>query len=420
MTSKTSPGRTPLGISFEDGTRRLLGDPIEVVGRRKGPARRRDTQLSLNDLEIPVKRLLTAEEESCYGQRIQASLARLRALIPQTAAGARLYLQQMERVSVGHQVVVAWFPLRDGIEDDIAAASRHLERARSLAAKSRRTRREEESIARQLRRVEKILRRYPIDPETLLAWAREIAAPSEHDDPLATRERDARIAGLIARVASVVEETRDRLVLPNLRLVLKDVFRFNPTGMRRSDLFQEGILGLHRAVFRYDPTRKTRFSTYATYWIRQSIRKALIDRSRLIRVPQAVQEELRNPESRIDPGEADRVRRVMNETVSMSAGEETDPRDQLSFEAVQDSSHDEEMHLGVVPRAVERALSALNGREREVVRRRFGIGGDRVQTLEEIGVALHLSRERIRQIEREALEKMRKGSELQAVYEDLN
>ena len=191
--------------------------------------------------------------------------------------------------------------------------------------------------------------------------------------------------------------------------------------MKRSDLFQEGILGLHRAVFRYRPEKKTRFSTYATYWIRQSIRKSLIDRAHMVRVPQAVQETLRKPENDMKPEEARRIRRLMRETVSMSAGDDDDPRDRLDYRIVRNkASLDESFHLDVVPEEVAKALQKLTGREREVIRRRFGIDEDRTQTLEEIGVALHLSRERIRQIEREALEKMSHYGSLQAVYEELN
>lgn len=380
--------------------------------------------LSLVDLEIPVKDLLTHKEEIAYGKKIQAAFSRLRKSIPLTALGRELYLRQMTRVSIGAQVVVQWFPLREHLHEDIETVTGILDRARSDAGDksiAQLTKKEgQNGLNRRVDRAVRVLRQYPLDFETLYQWGREIAA-REASNPLALLERERNAVKVTLNSLKTIEESRDLLVLPNLRLVLKDVFRFNPTGMRRSDLFQEGILGLHRAVFRYDPTKKTRFSTYATYWIRQSIRKALIDRSRLIRVPQAVQEELRNPESRIKPDEAIRVRRIMNETVSMSADSDADPRDQVSFEAIRssDGSNDEGFLLGVVPRAVRRALDDLNIREREVVRRRFGLGGDRAQTLEEIGVALHLSRERIRQIEREALEKMKREVDLQAVYEDI-
>ncbi|MGH9361689.1 MAG: sigma-70 family RNA polymerase sigma factor, partial [Thermoanaerobaculia bacterium] len=219
----------------------------------------------------------------------------------------------------------------------------------------------------------------------------------------------------------IMEEARDRLVLPNFRLVLKEVFRYQPVGMKRSDLFQEGILGLHRAVFRFDPTRLTRFSTYATYWIRQAIRKALIDRSRLIRVPQAVQEELRNPDTHLSSEEVERVNRLMRETVSISAGDDDDGDDRRTTGMLGDDGlrADDGLRTGAIPSAVSAALGRLDTREREVIRRRFGLEGEHVQTLEEIGSILHLSRERIRQIEAEALDKMSRSHALQEVYEHL-
>jgi RNA polymerase nonessential primary-like sigma factor len=225
----------------------------------------------------------------------------------------------------------------------------------------------------------------------------------------------------LRRTIEIMESARDKLVLPNFRLILKEVFRYQPSGMKRSDLFQEGILGLHRAVFRFDPGRLTRFSTYATYWIRQAIRKALIDRSRLIRVPQAVQEELRNPDTHLTSDEVQRVRRIMRETVSISAGDDDNPEDRLSLDMIQDSETPvtEKLHTGSIPMAVSRAMTYLDSREREVIRRRFGLEGEHLQTLEEIGTSLHLSRERIRQIETDALKKMSRIQILQEVYDDL-
>jgi RNA polymerase primary sigma factor len=175
-------------------------------------------------------------------------------------------------------------------------------------------------------------------------------------------------------------------------------------------------------VFRFDAKRAIRFSTYATYWIRQSIRKSLIDKSRMIRIPQAIQEELRKPDSTLKPNEAERVRRLMGETILFSYGESDDSNDRFSFEIRDPSSPEfaESIHTGVVPHAVNEALRDLNSRERDVVQRRFGLAGERPQTLEEIGVHLNLSRERIRQIEQEALARMRRSTDLWEVYEDLD
>jgi RNA polymerase primary sigma factor len=266
-----------------------------------------------------------------------------------------------------------------------------------------------------------ILDRYPLDPETLYQWSREIVGTLRGSGPLGKVERFQRIDRILRNVIEVLERERDRLVMPNFRLVLKEVFRYHPTGMKRSDLFQEGILGLHKAVFRFDASRAIRFSTYATYWIRQSIRKSLIDKSRMIRIPQAIQEELRKADSTLKPAEADRVRKLMGETILFSYGESDDSNDRFSFEVRDPTTPElgENLHTGKVPQVVNEALRDLNSRERDVVQRRFGLAGERPQTLEEIGVHLNLSRERIRQIEQEALARMRRCRDLLEVYEDL-
>ncbi len=394
----------------------------------EGPAQGefRGRMLSFSDLEIPVRKLLSHEEEIQLGRKIQNGFRRLRLLLPLCVEGYERYLQEMTQVAIGAHVVVGWFHLREELSRDLERAAALLQEAKRLAALAFRkesgpTAEEKKVIRRVLDPGVEILRRFPLDPEMLFSWSRELGMGRRDPGPLSRLDRDEKVVRLINRNVAAIELARDHLVLPNFRLILKDALRYNPLGMKRSDLFQEGILGLHRAVFRFDPDRKTRFSTYATYWIRQAIRKALIDRSRLIRVPQAVQEELRNPKTKMAPEEVRRVRTVMGETLSMSAGAEDDPRDRLSFEAVRSAapSHDETFYTGTIPEAIDDALKNLSTREREVVRRRFGIGGDRVQTLEEIGVAMHLSRERIRQIEREALAKMKRQDSLQAVYEEM-
>ncbi len=374
---------------------------------------------SLADLEVPVRKLLTAEEEVTLGTSVQRGLRRLRRHLPLSAAGYEIYLQHMLEVIVRDRVVVGWFHLRERMDKDLKKCTDHLVKARGLLNSGSGGR----ESRRRLQKGVKILRKYPLTPEMLYDWSRAALAESRAEDFMRGMECEAKIRRILARSVTDIERARDRLILPNFRLILKEAYRFNPAGMKRSDLFQEGILGLYRAIFRFDPLRKTRFSTYATYWIRQAIRKSLIDRSRLIRIPQAVQENLRDPDSKMKPEEARRVRRVMGGTISMSSGtdSEDDPRDRLEFEAQRQarSEHDESFYLDTIPDEVGRALGRLSGREREIVRRRFGLGGDRVQTLEEIGVALHLSRERIRQIEREALNKMRTQDELQSVYEDM-
>ncbi len=323
----------------------------------------------------------------------------------------------MQEVSEGGTLMFTWLSLRERIQADYAKALRALSRAESLVESDHR-----KALAAYERGV-KVLRTYPLDPETLYQWSRQVSGGKQDLGPLGASPRLQKIARVLKRVVDVVEREREEMVLPNFRLVLKEVFRYHPTGMRRSDLFQEGLVGLQKAVFRYDARRGIRFSTYATYWIRQAIRKALIDKSRMIRVPQAIQEELRKETPSLKHGEADRVKRILSDTVLFSAGESSEADDRFSFD-VRDEAPPagfvRSLHTGRIPRAVGEALETLPNRERDVIQRRFGLLGDRPQTLEEIGNHLQLSRERIRQIEREALERMRRVNQLLEVYEDLD
>lgn len=382
---------------------------------RRGRPRSEISGLSFSDLEIPVKPLLTREQEAQAGTEVKLSLRRLAELLPRHPLGYRRFVARMSEVVMGGGLMFSWLSLRESMASDLKKATKSFERAETLALKDhvKATRAYESGV--------RILRTYPLDPETLYQWSREVADCRLPKGALAKLPRLQKAERLLSRVLEVLEGARDQLVLPNFRLVLKEVFRYHPTGMRRSDLFQEGVLGLHKAVFRYDPDRATRFSTYATYWIRQAIRKSLIDKSRLIRVPQAVQEELRKSESALTPEEADRVRRIMSETMLFSSGESDDSNDRNSFVVKDPSTPElgEQLHMGTIPRAVSDALDGLGTREREVLQRRFGLGGERPQTLEEIGTRMNLSRERIRQIEREALDRMRRLPGLQEVYEDL-
>ncbi len=402
--------------------------PGRFVSRlAKDPSR----SFSLLDLEIPSEPLLNAEEERNLGNAIKSSFRNLTRALPTTIGAYRLFTQRMEGAILREFVPTLWFPLMGRIEKDLEEVLRHLETAEGLAADS------PQLAERALLQGVKVLELYPLDLETKFQWGRSVvsagasvvtaggaaagASLSAGVEPLAGRPRAREALETVREAVRIIASSRDHLVLPNLRLVLKEVFRYRPIGMKHSDLFQEGILGLHRAIFRYDPARLTRFSTYATYWIRQAIRKALIDRSRLIRVPQAVQEELRNPKTHISEGEKNRVRQIMKDAVSISAGDDDSASDHLVPDMLADHGAwaNERLHTGTIPREVSRALVVLDPREREVIRRRFGLSGERTQTLEEIGDVLHLSRERIRQIETEALRKMSRVESLQEVYDDL-
>jgi len=377
------------------------------------------TPLSFSDLQIPVEALLTRDQERRSGTIVRAALARLAVLLPRHPGAYRRFLARMAQVGVGGGTMFSWIALRERMAKDLDRATAALGRAEKRVAS------DPDAAWKELDRGVRALETYPLDPETLYQWAREAVDP-QHErrfarGPMGATPRGRKIHRLLTRVVRRLDYERDRMVLPNLRLVLKEVFRYHPTGMRRSDLFQEGIIGLQKAVFRFDPGHGTRFSTYATYWIRQAIRKSLIDKSRLIRVPQAVQEELRKDRGKLSAAETARVRRIMSETMLFSAAESDDSGDRNSFIVPDPSAAEdtEELHTTKIPGVVAGALKKLGSREREVVLRRFGLDGDPPQTLEDIGRRLNLSRERIRQIEREALTRMREHPELQEAWDVL-
>ena len=374
------------------------------------------TPLSLGDLQVPVRPLLTRDEEWRAGRRVRSCLARLAKLLPRHPEGYRRFLLRMSEVTNGAGPMFAWISFRERMLDDLDRAQSLFDRAGRLIDRRPKLANEvyEEGLS--------ILETYPLDPETLYTWTKEVVTSPRRTQEASffRRKRFQQIDRLLGRTLEILERERDSLILPNFRLVLKDVFRYHPLGMRHSDLFQEGVLGLQKAVFRYDPARGTRFSTYATYWIRQSIRKALIDKSRMIRVPQAVQEELRKDEPSIAENEANRVRRILGDTMLFSFAEsDDDDRNSFTVPDGGNSSLDEALHTDVIPDAVSEALEGLDSRSREVIVRRFGLAGDPPQTLEDIGKRLSLSRERIRQIEREALRRMERVPNLQEVYENL-
>jgi RNA polymerase sigma factor (sigma-70 family) len=240
-------------------------------------------------------------------------------------------------------------------------------------------------------------------------------------------ERDRR---KLQRLVDAGEGARDEFIKANLRLVVSVARRYQGNGLAMADLVQEGNIGLMRAVDKFDPNRGFKFSTYATWWIRQSIGRAIAESSRSIKVPAHVRESAplvmkamerlgavhdRRPtpaEVAADTGlTAERVELVLihrADVVSLSTpvmeddaelGDQLeDPTLETPFEVV--LSHLERERLF-------KSLNRLNERERDVLRMRFGLDRGEEQTLAEIGDLFKLTRERIRQIEAKALTKLR-------------
>jgi len=265
-------------------------------------------------------------------------------------------------------------------------------------------------------------KRHSVDPMTL--YMREI---SRYD--LLTAEQEVELARAIAKGS---EKARQRMIHANLRLVVKIARRYMNRGMPLPDLIEEGNIGLMRAVEKFDDAHGCRFSTYATWWIRQSVERAIMNQARTIRLPVHIGKEFNamlrtasalRAELQREPSEeeiADRLGKTPQRVQSLQgANQYTESADERLHEdgdfTLYDVTEDERAeqpgdHLDAVIRTdmLKSWLVQLTEKEREVVYLRYGLNaGEDTWTLEAIGRHMGVTRERIRQIQVGALQKLR-------------
>ncbi len=425
--------------AFAEDEAEVRDDELENgPGREPTPEDADPVRVYLND--IGRRRLLKAADEQEIGRRIELARGELIAELATIPAAMRQLVGLADRVRAGEAAADELILLPDGGE----LTSEHIDPVLTAFARIRRL--VEQKDSRALHSMQMLVRDLPIRPSVIDDLGAELGrlnAELDKERPskerrqlqaeigLANRTFRQRCARVRERELALVEVKR-QLLEPNLRLVVSIAKRYLGRGLSLLDLVQEGNIGLMKAVDRFQYRRGFKFSTYATWWIRQGITRAIADYGRTIRLPvhvldsinklthhrRALADELgREPR----PEElaarmavsVDKVESLLEaarqQPISLEApvGEDEEtPRADLIAD-VSTASPEEAAIQRQLTEEIERALAPLTVREREVLRLRYGVGRARELTLAEIGRRLSVTRERARQIEMKALQKLR-------------
>jgi RNA polymerase primary sigma factor len=418
----------------------VAGIPEPALETLVERARRRDDQKVSIDEVVPL--LGPTDPTPEVVERLRATLAERGVVLDDAEPDLATLTDEVLTAppAPGEQVVVVVRdPALDEDDDDDLVARRHRARFRTSTRETLRLNAQTGGSSDPVRMYLKEIGRVPLltGPEEVIL-AQQIERGTEAAERLADLAASHELDSLefaerrrLERLVRKGEDAKAELTQANLRLVVSIAKRYVGRGMQILDLIQEGNLGLMRAVEKFDWTKGFKFSTYATWWIRQAITRAIADQARTIRIPvhmvesinkvhrvqrQMVQELERDPTveelaDKVDmtPARVREIMRISQDPLSLDSpvGEEDDSNLADFIEDQQAEAPAEMAARVMLNSAVEEALSDLNDREKAVVRMRFGLDDGQARTLEEVGREFGVTRERIRQIESKTLAKLR-------------